>query len=101
MAIVSGQAVFAKFLIEQGADPNSTMAGVGALHAAVGNVDVWLRDWLRARRMSVHARNTAGLDPASRVEIVKALLAHGANPECPDRHLHHHGTRRVGSLGSV
>ena len=83
LAIVSGQDAFARFLLEQGADPNGTMAGVGALHAAVGNVDYWLRDWLRARRMSVHARNTAGLDPARRADMVKALLAYGANPNAP------------------
>jgi ankyrin repeat protein len=83
LAIVSGQHAFALFLLDQGADPNATMAGVGALHAAAGNVDVWLRDWLRARRMSVHARSTAGLDPAHRAEMVKALLAHGADPNAP------------------
>jgi hypothetical protein len=53
---------------------------VGALHAAVGSVDLWLRDWLRARHASVDARVTAGLEPGRRVDVVKALLARGADP---------------------
>ncbi len=36
--------------------------GDSALHAAVGDVDMWLSDWLRARHVSVFARSTAGLD---------------------------------------
>ena len=80
LAIVSGQDAMAKFLLEQGADANGTMAGVRALHAAVGSVDLWLRDWLRERRMSVDARNTAGLQSGQRADMVKLLLAHGADP---------------------
>ena len=56
------------------------MNGVGALHAAVGNVDMWLRDWLRARRVSVFTRATAGLDPSSRLALVQTLLDRGADP---------------------
>jgi ankyrin repeat protein len=80
LAIVSGHDAFALFLLEQGADPNGTMYGVSALHAAVGSVDLWLRDWLRARHASVDARVTAGLEPGRRVAVVKALLARGAAP---------------------
>lgn len=80
LAIVSGHDAFALFLLEQGADANGTMHGVSALHAAVGNVDVWLRDWLRERRASIFARTTSGMEPSRRVDMVKALLAHGADP---------------------
>jgi len=80
LAIVSGHDAFALFLLEQGADPDGTMYGVGALHAAVGSVDLWLRDWLRARHASVDARVTAGLEPSRRVAVVRALLAQGADP---------------------
>jgi ankyrin repeat protein len=80
LAIVSGHDAFALFLLEQGADPNGTMYGVGALHAAAGGVDLWLRDWLRARGASIDARSTAGLEARRRIAIVKALLARGADP---------------------
>lgn len=80
LAIVSGHDAFALFLLERGADANGTMHGVSALHAAVGSVDKWLRDWLRARRASVNTRSTVGLAPDRRVAIMKALLAHGADP---------------------
>jgi ankyrin repeat protein len=80
LAIVSGRETMIAFLLEQGADPNSTMYGVSALHAAAGDVDVWLRDWLRARGASVDARATSGLSAAARLSVVKALLAKGADP---------------------
>ena len=75
-AIVSGQDRFAQFLLERGADPNGTMAGIGALHAAAGDVGMWLRDWNR-----VHgSRDAVHVGPSRRLPIVKALLARGANP---------------------
>ena len=80
LAIVAGHDELARFLLERGADPDGTMAGVGALHAAVSNVDKWLRDWLRARRVSVFAQSTAGLAPDRRLALVETLLEHGADP---------------------
>lgn len=80
LAIVSGHEEFARFLLEQNADPNGQMAGVNALHAAAGTVDVWLRDWLRARRASVFARNIDSLAPARRLALVRSLLERGADP---------------------
>ena len=80
LAIVSGHDAFARFLLDQGADPDSTIHGIGALHAAASSVDMWLRDWLRARGASVFSRSTAGLDAASRTALVQTLLDHGADP---------------------
>jgi ankyrin repeat protein len=83
LAIVSGREAMALFLLERGADPNGTMHGVTALHAAAGDVDTWLRDWLRARGASVYARNTSGPSLQSRLALMKALLARGADPNRP------------------
>ena len=57
-AIISGQAEFALFLLEQGADPNGAMDGVRALHVAAGNVDDL------ARRLVAHGTAVAGLGGA-------------------------------------
>ena len=75
-AIVAGQADFGLFLLEQGANPNSRMGGISALHAATGGVSPWLADW-RRRHGPVGGGRMQGAD---RVALVKALLAHGANP---------------------
>ena len=80
LAIVAGHDELARFLLERGADPDGEMAGVGALHAAVSNVDMWLRDWLRARGVSVFAQGTAGLAADRRVPLIDTLLEHGADP---------------------
>ena len=84
LAIFNRQDKFALFLLEQGADPNGSMGGVPALHAAAGNVTTWLAGWLRAHGSraiegggSIGAR---GLDPERRIRLVKALLARGADP---------------------
>ena len=47
-AITTGQDHFAQFLLKQGADPNGTMGGISALHAAAGTVGTWLGAWSRA-----------------------------------------------------
>jgi ankyrin repeat protein len=84
-AIIHGQETFARFLLEQGANPNGTVGGVPALHAAAGNVDVWLLHWDRrhgARSIVGISRDGGrerlGLD--QRLTLVQALLAHGADP---------------------
>ena len=80
-SIVSGQVEFALFLLGEGADPNGTMGGVPALHAAAGGVGQWLGDWYRR-----HGRGEYGGFGGSfrmlgqRLPIVKALLEKGANP---------------------
>ena len=81
-AIVNGQDAFAMFLLEQGADPNGTMGGVHALHAAAGSAGTWLGDWYRRHgRGGVYGSFfRRGRNPASRLTLVKELLARGAAP---------------------
>ena len=56
VAAHSGHGALGAFLLDKGADPNAADAGYTALHAAILRADV---------------------------ELVKALLAHGANPNTP------------------
>jgi ankyrin repeat protein len=83
-SLVLGHADFALFLLEHGADPNSTIDGIGALHAAAGVVNTWLRDW--SRRHGDNGQYSGGvvttsrtLDPSQRLRLVKALIARGAD----------------------
>ena len=80
-AIVSGHDAFALFLLEQGADPNGSMGGVRALHAAVGPVGTWLRDWNRRHGGGglYSGFGRMGIDPDRRLPLVQALLEHGAD----------------------
>jgi len=78
LAVISGHDAFAEFLLAQKADANARMAGVTALHAAAGPVDMWLRDWYRVRSVD-YSRLSAGLDTARRIALIKSLLAHGAD----------------------
>ena len=83
-AIVSSQDQVALFLLEHGADPNGSMAGVWALHAAAGSVGSWLDDWNRrhgdGRRRSRRDLDRRAVDPGRRLPLVKALLERGADP---------------------
>jgi ankyrin repeat protein len=87
-AALSNQDRFAIFLLEQGADPNATLGGVTALHAASGSANQFVGDWQRARSGGVGIggggvgggggfgrRGGVG----GRLELAQALLAKGAN----------------------
>jgi ankyrin repeat protein len=64
------------FLLERGADPDSWMGGVSALHAATGGVGTWLTSWT-----AQHGRVGGGrLSALDRLALVEALLEHGADP---------------------
>jgi ankyrin repeat protein len=86
-SIVSGQPAFAKFLLEQGADPNGEMGGVRALHTAAGGVDTWLGDWYRRHGSGSYLGGFVGagrnISPADRTDLVKALVAKGADVNAP------------------
>jgi hypothetical protein len=75
-SIAAGRPAFALFLLERGADPNSRMGGVSALHAAAGGVSTWLPEWT-ARHGRVGG---ARLSAQDRLTLVEALLARGADP---------------------
>ncbi len=81
-AIISSQDAFALFLLEQRADPNASMNGISALHAATGNVGLWLGDWYRRHgRGGRYARfRRARMSAGQRLPLVNALLARGADP---------------------
>ena len=82
-AITQAQDKFALFLIEQGADPNGTIGGIPALHAAAGGVGSWLNDWSRRHGVGGSLGLGGGGSNMSydrRYPIVKALLDKGANP---------------------
>lgn len=81
MATVRGHVELAKFLLDQGADPNADSAGYSALHWAAGS---W--EWFRTATIGrVHSQDPAdhsalfGLQGSAKLEMVKVLLAHGAD----------------------
>ena len=81
-AIISRQDAFARFLLERGADPNGSMGGIRALHAAAGSVAPWLGEWNR-RHGDGRWRSdfgTSTLDPSRRLTLITELLARGADP---------------------
>jgi len=67
IAAHGGHGSLAAWLLERGADPNAAPLGYTALHAAV------LRGTLRDR-------GVPHTDPGAGVPLVRALLAHGADP---------------------
>ena len=75
-SIVVGQAAFAQFLIEQGADPNGRMAGIAALHVAVASVRPWLAEWYQKHGAAGRGNE---LTPSQRAALVTALIARGAD----------------------
>ena len=77
VSIMNKQYTFAKFLLDGGADPNVTdVKGRAALYAIV---DMRNEDWsaLPLRK---------GLDPLPSTELIKAILAHRANPNAKLTH---------------
>jgi ankyrin repeat protein len=75
VAAASGREEFAIFLLEHGADPNAADAyGVTALHYAIP------RGIAGIDSVSIVFRPSSELPPGNMPELVKALLAHGANP---------------------
>jgi uncharacterized protein len=84
LSIFKGQLEFALFLLDHGADANADLDGIRPLDAAAGTVDPWLADWLRKNEHV--SESIVGLggalagNPETRIRLVKALLAHGADP---------------------
>lgn len=87
-SLVYGHGDFALFLLGQGADPNARIDGVGALHAAAGNVNTWLVDWFRRHGDNGSAGGGfvgggRGLAAHQRIRLVNALVERGANVNAP------------------
>ena len=80
VATVRGHADLAAYLLEQGADPNADAAGYTALHWAAGS---WETEMTGPNGIVVPADHEwsgmAGLR-AGKLELVKTLLDHGADP---------------------
>ncbi len=81
VATVRGHAALAAFLLDQGADPNAAGTGYTALHWAAG---AWATQLTGPFGIVTERddewRTLGGLQAAGKLELVKALLAHGANP---------------------
>jgi ankyrin repeat protein len=80
VASIRGHVSLAMFLLEHGADPNADGAGYAALHWAAGSWETELTgvNGIATERDAEWA-GLAGVR-TSKLEFVKALLAHGANP---------------------
>jgi uncharacterized protein len=78
VAVVRGHVELAKFFLDKGANPNANGTGYTALHFAAGKWDsVDAHDYLDAPgEWNVFL----GLRLRGKVELIKALLAHGADP---------------------
>ncbi|HEY7170346.1 MAG TPA: ankyrin repeat domain-containing protein [Vicinamibacterales bacterium] len=81
VATVRGHAKLAIFLLDRGADPNANRTGYTALHWAAG---VWETELNGANGIVTPDDDgewsALGGVKAGKLELVKALLAHGANP---------------------
>lgn len=80
VAAVRGHASVATHLLERGADPNADAAGYTALHWAAGS---WETEMTGPNGIDAHVddewSSLAGIQ-AGRLELIRALLAHGADP---------------------
>jgi ankyrin repeat protein len=94
-AALSTQDAFAMWLLDQGADPNVTLSGVTALHAASGNATQFVADWQRARSGGVGLGGGSfnltgpggvgrrGRSTEGRLPLVQKLIAKGARVNEP------------------
>ena len=82
MATVRGHAQLAEFLLlERGADPNHDGAGYTALHWAAGTWDSQtIRDYVMSVVQEGEWAALAGLQGQDKLDLIKALLVHGADP---------------------
>jgi ankyrin repeat protein len=79
MATVRGHVELAQFLLNQGADPNADSAGYTALHWAAGKWETeFTSDYSYAPGTTAEWAAVVGL-PSGKLELIEALLAHGAN----------------------
>jgi uncharacterized protein len=79
LATVRGHSALATFLLENGANPNADDAGYAALHWAAGTWESELTVRAITDERPGEWYTIAGLKEG-KLELVKALLAHGADP---------------------
>lgn len=81
VATIRGQLGFATFLLEHGADPNAAGPGYTALHFVAGS---WHTELTGPNGIAAGREEQwslmGGLPTDKKLALVKALLAHGANP---------------------
>ena len=80
VAVVRGHTALAIDLLEHGADPNASATGYTALHWASGSWETELTGPNGIDAQGVEEwRSLAGV-AAGKIELIRALLAHGADP---------------------
>jgi ankyrin repeat protein len=94
VATVRGNTPLAMFLLDEGADPNADDIGYTPLHWAVFYLENEFTGEYGTTVESGEWSTLSGLRGAAKVELVKALLAHGANPNART-------TKRLPSWGHV
>ena len=85
MAVVRGHVELATFLLDRGADPNANAAGYTVLHWAAGTWETGLRFPDHAQAVSTEWHAATGLKGPRKLEVITALLAHGADPNARTR----------------
>ena len=81
VATVRGHSQLAAFFLEQGADPNFDEAGYTALHWAAGTWESQTtRDYVVSVVRESEWGSLAGLHGEEKLDLITALLAHGADP---------------------
>jgi ankyrin repeat protein len=79
MAVHSGNGPVAMYLLDKGADPNAANTGYTALHAAVLRADL-VDPLVELGFVKEKEREYRARDHSAGLTVIKALLAHGANP---------------------
>jgi uncharacterized protein len=79
LATVRGYPAFAIFMLEKGANPNTDGAGYAAMHWATGTWESELTVHAITTQRDGEFSTIAGLKEG-KLDLVKALLAHGADP---------------------
>jgi ankyrin repeat protein len=78
VATIRGHSAFARLLLDRGADPNADKAGYTALHWAAATVTIDEYPYHFGQKW--HEWAVLGGMVTGRLELIKSLLAHGADP---------------------
>jgi uncharacterized protein len=101
VATVRSHTEYAKFLLNQGANPNLG-PGFAPLHWAVGVWDTYLNDFSNGiTNEDTEWSAFGGLPKAERLDLVKALLAHGADPNARTQRNPNYGMKVKGGNGNL